>query len=71
MNGLPEEIVKVFTKYDVPFIKINVPMFKDLVAKPLSESSFPEPLDTDIIEYHLSKVEQGLEEVKFYHYKRR
>jgi len=69
-NQIPEEIVKVFTKYDVPFNEINAVSFKDLTAKPLSESFFPELLDTDVVKYINVGYTEGLEGVRFYHYKR-
>jgi hypothetical protein len=30
------EIIKVFTKYDTPFTRINVPIIEDIVATPSS-----------------------------------
>lgn len=69
-SQIPEELVKVFTKYDVPFDKINVPILKNLVARPMSETFFPELLDTDVVKYINVGYTEGLEGVRFYHYKR-
>ena len=64
-----EEIVKVFTKYDTPFLKINIPIIPELRARNLNDDSL---LNEDILfeyeEWGIKYIEEGLEGVKFFHY---
>ncbi len=53
-DGLPWEIVKVFTRYDT---------WRPLVIRELNH------LYREWVDYHLKWIEEGLEGVKYYHYR--
>ena len=60
-------MIKVFTKYDIPYVAIKEPYFSDITPYPSFRESFGEGL----IKYRtlrLSSIEEGLEGVKFAHY---
>ena len=64
-----EEIIKVFTKYDVPFLGIKVPCIPPLTAHSWSDDL--DMVDTvlcDFIELKVKRIETGLEGVRFFHY---
>ena len=65
------EIVKVFTKYDIPYHQINVPFFKPITQREAEELTpvFESP-PYDFENYTITRIEQGLEGVRFFHYGR-
>lgn len=64
------KVVKVFTKYDQPFISINVPVFRNLEAKPRSDViDFTTGIYYEVLQ--TIRVEQGLEGVIFITYEGR
>jgi len=62
-------MIKVFTKYDTPFTCMHEARVRDVVAQKWSNDmviSF-EPC-TEVIKLHITKVEEGLEGVRFFTY---
>ena len=72
LGGMPpEEIIKVFTKYDLIFHTIHVPVFRGIVTiTPIDEIDLTaEPVILAICDYRIVSIEEGLEGVKFVHYR--
>ncbi len=71
-DGLPWEIVKVFTKYDAPVLTIKVPGFGDIKPSAPADNLNLADMSVNIIrEYQVNNIEQGLEGVRFFHYRQR
>lgn len=64
-----EEIIKVFTQYDIPFLSIKFPFMPTLTAHSMSDDlDMADTILCDFIEYKVKSVEYGLEGVRFFHY---
>jgi len=67
-----DEIIKVFTKYDHIYKQINVPEIAKLEVAPLGDETCLSMSDSTHVyfPYYPMKIEDGLENVVFVHYKR-
>jgi len=67
-----DTIVKVFTKHDKVYYGINLPRFKNLKPENVidhTELSLPDLLYLYDV-YKVDSIEEGLEGVKFVHYRK-
>jgi len=62
------KIIKVFTKYDKLYNFINIPCTEDITVQPMSNALDCSPGGWKYKELSISKVEMGLEGVRFVTY---
>ena len=61
-------MIKVFTKYDNPFTCMYEARVKPLVAQKQTDAVISFEPCTEVIKLHITKIEEGLEGVRFFHY---
>ena len=66
------EIIKIFTKYDRIYKQINVPKMVTIQPIPLNDKTdISQSFETRMsIPYYPMELEEGLEGIRFVHYKR-
>ena len=67
-----KEIIKVYTKYDVPALTVIVPYIRKLTKRELGEfTNLSDMTQTGFMaekEYQHERTEHGLEGVRYFHY---